>query len=119
MQYLFIIRRPPWPPLMPSESVDMAMTAAAFGHTVNLLFLDEGVWQLKSNQLTPAQHQGRTLVPVWAALELYDIETLWVEQESLQERGLDPEQLTLPVIPVARSGVSRLMQDHDRVVHDR
>ncbi len=118
LKLLFIIRRPPWPAIMPTEYLDMAMTAAAFEHTVNLLFMAEGVWQLQAGQLPPPQHQGRSSVSVWEALELYDINTLWVERESLQERGIDPAKLILPVIPVARDALSRLIQRHDRVVHD-
>ncbi len=115
-KFLFIMRYSPWPGVIPGECLDMAMTVAAFDQAVSLLFLDDGVLQLQTGQIPPAGYRGRVLNPVWDALELYDITTLWVEQESLRQRGLDATRLLRPIQLIRRPDVPDLIAAHDRVV---
>lgn len=116
--FLFVIRRSPKPDLIPLEQLDMAMTTAAFDQSVSLLFLDEGVWQLQSGQSVSPQSSERRLAQQWEALDIYGISTLWVERESLLERGLTPARLVLPVALIEREAVTRLILTHDWVVND-
>ena len=114
--FLFVVRRSPWPGLPGRESLDMVMTAAAFDQVVSLLFVDDGVWQLKSGQSSPPGHTGRCLAPVLDALQLYDLAHVWVERESLKERGLDETGLLCSVETLARTEVADLIQAQDCVV---
>ncbi len=93
------------------EALDAALTAAAFDQSVRLLFLDDGVWQLKAGQQTAA---GRNPAALFRSLALYDVETPpLVERESLQERGLREEDLLIPVALVPRGQVPSLLRDCD------
>lgn len=94
----------------------MIMTAAAFDQVVSLLFLDDGVWQLKSGQIPRPGTASRSLAPMLEALELYDIAEPWVERESLIEREMDISRLMMPVRLIERSEVSSLIQKQDRMV---
>ena len=47
---------------------------------------------------------------------MYDVNTIYVEKESLQERGLSIENLFLPVIPVQRKNTSLLMTQFDVII---
>lgn len=111
--FLFVMRKTPWPGLPGREALDMVMTASAFDQAVSLLFLDDGVWQLKSGQ-SGAMERG--LAPVLEALDLYDIAHVWVELESLMERGLEDADLLRSVERVARADVAALIQAQDCVV---
>lgn len=110
-KFLFLARRAPSGGLQALEALDAALTAAAFDQSVRLLFLDDGVWQLKRGQQPTA---GRNPAALYHSLELYDVATPpWVEEESLDERGLRPEDLLMPVDLVQRSQIAGLLRDCD------
>ncbi|MEQ1528721.1 MAG: DsrE family protein [Methylococcales bacterium] len=52
---------------------------------------------------------------MFKALEIYDVNTVYTEAESLQERGLKPEDLCLPVQLLYRKEIARLMKNFDIV----
>ena len=93
----------------------MALTAAAFDQPVTVLFLDDGVYQLKRNQRAEATGLP-PVVPMFEALALYDLEAVLVEQESLRERGLAERDLLIPVGLLDRAGIAALLASHDVVV---
>ena len=114
-QFLFVMRRPPHEGIGVRESLDLLMTVAAFDQPVRLLFLDDGVFQLKSGQ-NPECLGAKPIVPLFSALEVYGIEELWVEEESLAQRGLRPESLILPTRGIKRGAVAGLVASADVVV---
>lgn len=113
--FLFVMRRPPHEGSGVRESLDMLMTAAAFDQRVRLLFLDDGVFLLKSGQ-RPESLELKPVGPLFAALEIYDVEGLWVEEESLAERGLHPAALLLPTRGIRRAEVAGFVTSADIVV---
>jgi tRNA 2-thiouridine synthesizing protein C len=68
------------------------LISAAFEQDVSLAFLDDGVYQLVKGQNTSGIGV-KNFSPTYRALGDYDIKKLYVEQESLDERGLKPEDL--------------------------
>ena len=110
--FVFVLRVPPHGSLQGQETLDMILTTAAFDQKVHLLFLDDGVFQLKAGQ-RPEIIDFKPLIPIYSALSLYDVDELWVEHESLQERGLTHDELILPVHLIARSEVSEFLAVQD------
>ena len=99
------------------ETLDQLLTIAAFDQHVTLLFLDDGVFQLKSRQ-QPAKMSFKLVAAMLQSLEVYGIEHLYVETESLSARGLNCDDLILPVQRIDRKAVHALLQQHDVVVPD-
>ena len=55
--------------------------------------------------------------PTYRALEGYDIEKLYVEKESLEERGLTEDDLLVPVEVIEpRSELADLMEQQDVIL---
>jgi len=113
--FLFIMRSPPYEGVRVRESLDMLMTVAAFEQQVRVLFLDDGVFALKSGQ-HPQGVGLKPVAPLLAALDIYGIEELWVEEESLARRGLHAAGLALPVRGIRRAAVSGMVAAADIVV---
>jgi len=113
--FLFVLRHPPHGGIQAQETLDFVLTTAAFDQTVRLLFLDDGVFQLKHGQ-RPEAIGFKHIAPIFGALQLYDIEELWVEEESLRERGLTAEGLILPVRLLSRRQVAAFISTQDIVV---
>lgn len=115
--FLFVMRRPPHSGVRLSETLDALLTAAAFDQRVAVLWLDDGVLQLLAQQ-QPESLALKDTSAIFKALELYEVTELCVERESLQERGLTPEDLILPVRLVGRSEINALIAGFFAVVPD-
>lgn len=106
--YLFIISKPPHSGIYVQETLDIILTTAAFEQAVSLLFLDDGVFNLKNRQ-NPDTSGLKDTAAIFDALALYDVNALYIESESLQERGLSPDALCLPTEAICRNQLSQFM----------
>ncbi len=108
------MRTPPHSGVKLQEKLDVILTAAAFDQHVALLFLDDGVFQLKKGQ-QPEKQGLKDTASIFNALEIYDVKDLYTEIESLQDRGLKPGDLTLPVKELYRKDINGLIKQYDIV----
>lgn len=97
------------------EALELTLMAGAFDRPTALLLLDEGVLQLVRGQ-APEGLPAKDYAPGFAALGDHGVERVFVERQSLEERGLTPETLMIPVEPVDRSAVRALMAEADHVL---
>ena len=112
--YLFILRKPAHNGAYVQEMLDIILTTAAFDQKVSILLLDDGVFQLKNGQY-PEKVGMKDTVAIFNALEIYDVNDIYTEVESLQERGLKPGDLCLPVQEFYRKDIAGLMKLFDVV----
>jgi tRNA 2-thiouridine synthesizing protein C len=113
---LFVLRNPPHSGANPQEILDTVMTAAAFDQAVNILLLDDGVFLMKANQY-PESYGLKNIASIFNALPLYDIETIYMETESLQERGLSEIQLTGHITKVDRKNIGDFLNQFDLILN--
>lgn len=91
------------------------MTVAAFEQEVSLLLLDNAVFQLKKQQRS--ENAGlKDTAAIFKALPLYNINTIYVESESLQTRGLSVDSLSAPVTEIPRNKVGKFFKQFDLVL---
>lgn len=112
---LFIQHHAPYGSESPQEQLDALLVCATFGQQVSLLFQDDGVWQLLADQQGAALGK-RTLGAQLQALGLYDINALYVDEASLQERALSLSELALPVQALDARGLQTLLAKQDLVL---
>jgi tRNA 2-thiouridine synthesizing protein C len=91
-KFLYINRKAPHGTVYAQESLEVVLIAAAFEQDVALAFVDDGVYQLMQNQDTSALG-NKNFSPTYRALGDYDVNQIYVEQESLELRGLSKEDL--------------------------
>ena len=91
-KFLYINRKAPHGTVYAQESLEVVLIAAAFEQEVALAFIDDGVYQLMQNQDTSALG-NKNFSPTYRALGDYDVNQIYVEQESLELRGLGKEDL--------------------------
>ncbi len=113
-QFTFISRSAPYGSNRPQLCLEMALATAVFEQQVNYLFLDDGVYQLLKEQ--NAEGIGsKTLGNAIETLDLYGIENVLVDEESLQARNLQADDLLLPVQLVQPADIHKLLQQSDCV----
>ena len=98
------------------EALDAALVSASYDLPTSLLLMGDGVYQLLENQV-PEQLPRKNLLSMFKSLELYGIDTVYVDSESLYERGLQPEQL-LPVYTLLEAdGVAAFLTTQTKVLN--
>ncbi len=91
-KFMYLNRRAPYGTIYAWESLEVVLIGAAFDQDVSLAFLDDGVYQLVKGQDTSGVEM-KNFSPTYQALGDYDVTKLYVEKESLAERGLTLEDL--------------------------
>jgi len=91
-KFMYVNRKPPYGTVYALESLEVVLIGAAFDQDVSLAFIGDGVYQLTDNQSTDGIGM-KNFSPTYNALGDYDITKLYVEKESLEERGLTQEDL--------------------------
>ena len=114
-QFLFIMQHAPHQSLHLQEKLDQLLSTAAFEQPVRLLLLDDGVFLLKKEQ-QPAAIDSKVIAPIVDSLALFDVNELYVEQESLAERGLTLTDLEHSPIELRRDQIGTLMARHDCIL---
>ena len=92
-KFMYLNRRAPYGTIYAWESLEVVLIGAAFDQDVSLAFLDDGVYQLVKGQDT-TEVDMKNFAPTYSALGDYDVTKIYVEKESLEERGLTLEDLT-------------------------
>ena len=91
-KFMFVNRKAPYGTSYALESLEVVLISAAFDQEVSLAFLDDGVYQITKDQDTTGIGQ-KNFSKAYKALGDYDINKLYVEEESLAERGLTQDDL--------------------------
>ena len=91
-KFLFVNRKAPYGTIYAWESLEVVLISAAFEQDVSLAFMDDGIYQLTKGQDTSGIGM-KNFSPTYAALGDYEITKIYVEKESLEERGLTLDDL--------------------------
>ena len=91
-KFMYINRKAPYGTVYALESLEVVLIGAAFDQDVSLAFIGDGVYQLTKGQNTEAIGQ-KNFSPTYSALGDYDVNKIYVEKESLEERGLTLDDL--------------------------
>ncbi|MES9936188.1 MAG: sulfurtransferase complex subunit TusC [Sedimenticola sp.] len=89
---MYLNRRAPYGTIYAWESLEVVLIGAAFEQDVSLAFVDDGVYQIVQGQDT-AEVGMKNFSPTYSALGNYEVTKLYVEKESLEERGLTLDDL--------------------------
>jgi len=89
---MYVNRRAPHGTIYALESLEVVLIGAAFEQGVTMAFIDDGVFQLMAGQDTSGI-DIKNYSPAYGALGDYDVTELYVERESLAERGIAESDL--------------------------
>lgn len=114
-RFMFVNRKAPYGTVYALESLETVLISAAFDQDVSVVFVDDGVYQLKKAQDTAAINM-KNFSPTFRALEGYDVEKLYVERESLAARGLTEDDLVVDVEVLGSEELREIMAAQDVVI---
>ena len=114
-KFMLVNRKAPYGSIYALESLEVVLITAAFEQDVSVVFLDDGVYQLKKGMQTKGI-ATKNFSPTYRALEDYDVDKLYVDAESLAARGLTAEDLVTEVKLVDSATLADLMAEQDVVL---
>lgn len=110
-----VFRHAPFGSTSGREGLDVAMLSASFEQQVSLIFTDEAVLHLLSGQ-TPEQAGAKDYLSALKALPLYDIDTVLVCSESMQQLGLNASELSIDAEVASVDMITQTLQAVDEVL---
>jgi tRNA 2-thiouridine synthesizing protein C len=114
-KFMYVNRRAPYGTIYALESLEVVLIAAAFEQDVSLVFMDDGIYQIKKGQNTEGIGV-KNFSPTYRALEGYDVEKLYVEKESLESRGMTTDDLVVPVQVFDKDQLAALMEEQEVIL---
>jgi tRNA 2-thiouridine synthesizing protein C len=114
-KFMFVNRKAPYGTIYALESLEVVLITATFDQDVSLVFMDDGVYELAKGQQTKGIGI-KNFSPSYRALEGYDIEKLYVDQASLDQRGLTEADLLVPVEVLDDQQMGELMAQQDVIL---
>ena len=114
-RFMYVNRRAPYGTIYAHECLEVVLISAAFEQDVSLVFMDDGVYQLKKNQDTTGIGM-KNFSNTYRALDDYDVEKIYVEKESLELRGITTDDLIIEVEVLSAKDLRDLMAQQEVVI---
>jgi len=114
-KFMFVNRKAPHGTVYALEGLEVVLISAAFDQDVSMVFADDGVYQLIKGMNTKGI-EVKDFSRTYRALEGYDIEKLYVEQASMDARGLTEDDLIVDVTVLDSTEMANLMAEQDVVI---
>jgi len=114
-KFMFLNRKAPHGTVYALEGLEVVLITAAFDQDVSMVFTDDGVFQLMKGIDTKGI-EVKDFSKTYHALEGYDIEKLYVDQASMDARGLTEDDLIVDVTVLSVDEMANLMAEQDVVI---
>lgn len=114
-KFMFLNRKAPHGTVYALEGLEVVLITAAFDQDVSMVFTDDGVFQLVKGIDTKGI-EVKDFSKTYRALDGYDIEKLYVDQKSMDTRGLTEEDLVVDVTVLSVDEMANLMAEQDVVI---
>ncbi|MDP6705736.1 MAG: sulfurtransferase complex subunit TusC [Alphaproteobacteria bacterium] len=125
-RFMFVNRKAPYGSIYALEILEMVLISAAFEQDAVIAFIDDGVYQIVKGQDTKAVGM-KNFSPTYGVIEMEkedaeeddDIDMVWrivVEQESIEARGLGPDDFVVDVEVLAADALAELMNQQEVVI---
>ena len=125
-KFMYVNRKAPYGTVYALEGLEVVLITAAFDQDVSLVFIDDGVFQIKKGHNTKATGM-KNFSPTYGVVEMEkedadeddDIDMVWrivVEKESIEARGLSADDFVVDVEVLSSAELSDLMAEQEVVL---
>jgi tRNA 2-thiouridine synthesizing protein C len=97
------------------ESLDLTLALSAFNESLSLFFIDDGIYQLVGNHDTEQSLQ-KNYQPLFKMLDLYDVENIYVCEQSLLQRGIKKDALLIETTVINNAQFKKILSLQDQLL---
>lgn len=97
------------------ESLDLTLAMSAFNESLSLFFIGDGIYQLLDGH-NPTESLQKHYQPLFKMLELYDVENIYVCEQSLLQRSIKQDQLMIDVTVMNASQLKNQLALQDQLL---
>jgi tRNA 2-thiouridine synthesizing protein C len=125
-KFMYVNRKAPYGTIYALEVLEAVLISAAFEQHACIVFIDDGVYQIKKGQDTDAVNMknfsktyGIIAMEKEDADEDEDMDMVWriiVEKESMEARGLSADDFIIDVEVIGSSELAVIMADQEVVI---
>lgn len=112
---LIMMRKAPYGTVYAAEAIRAMMGLATFEEEVEVLFIHDGVFVALKDQ-DPSAIEMRALGAVLPDLKEMDIEKFYVCEQSLKERNISLDQLTVEAILCKPENFEEVLEQFDHII---
>lgn len=119
---LYVFESGPYSTSAGLEALDAVLIGASFEQDVSLLFLNDGVFQLKANQCVGSKSVGlkesvglKQYTKTFKALVDFDVDRVFVHDLSMAARGLSLTELIIDAQALTSQEMTQLIAQQDKV----
>lgn len=112
---MHVVRRAPHGTIYSYEALETVLIMAAYDQDISMTFIDDGVYVLKKGQDT-SDIEIKGYMKTFTALDDYDVEKLYVDRQSLEERGLTEDDLIVDVVVLDSAEIGKLMAEQYAII---
>lgn len=114
-QLTYLFRSAPHSSSSGREGIDALLAASVYCENISVVFMGDGVYQLLQGQQTQ-QILSKDYAPMLKLFDLYDIEQVYVCENSLRERGLATADLVIEAQPLEQQALSEQLRQAHKVL---
>jgi len=112
---MFILRKAPHGGIYSYEGLETVLIMAAFEQDLSMVFVGDGVFALVKNQDTDAIGI-KGYIKTYGVLEDYEVEKIYVDRQSMEERGLTTDDFAIPVEIKEADEIAKLMEEQHATI---
>lgn len=113
---MLIISNPPFYSASNRETLDIGLAFSAFDIPVSILFIDDGILQIKNN-LNSEDLAQKNIINTFKALEMYDIKDCYVINRDLERFQLSPHTLAIKCETLDKDATAQFIQAFKTVIN--
>ena len=107
---MVVFRTAPYGSIYAFEGLENVLIMGAYDQDVSVLFIDDGVLTIKKGM----DNSGtgiKDFSPTFRALEAYDIENIYIDEASIESRGLTLEDFVIEPEVIEADQVEKMMEE--------
>ena len=112
---MHVVRQAPHGTIYPYEGLEMVLIMAAYDQEVSMAFIGDGIFCLMNNQDT-AKLEIKGFMKTLGVLDDYDVEQIYVDKQSMEDRGLTTEDFCIDVEVIDDKTMGQKMADQDCII---
>ncbi|MCL4321376.1 MAG: sulfurtransferase complex subunit TusC [Deltaproteobacteria bacterium] len=108
---MFVCRSAPYGNIFEQEAIEAMIMFGAYEQDISVSFIDDGVYSLKKGQDTSLLGKKNFSLTYMILKDDFEINHIYVEKESLEERGLNESDLITEVEVLDRNALREKMDE--------